>query len=80
LGGEGTLEKWEPYLSERQWGTVQEEYSPNGDAWNFFTHDHALSHAYRWGEEGTSLAFSMTNSTSVSSDSYFSQFSDSYNS
>ena len=44
--------KWGPYLSERQWGTVREDYSPNGDAWNFFTHDHARSRAYRWGEDG----------------------------
>jgi hypothetical protein len=40
--------KWGPYLSERQWGTVREDYSDNGDAWNFFTHDHARSRAYRW--------------------------------
>ena len=44
--------KWGPYLSERQWGTVREDYSKNGDAWNFFTHDHARSRAYRWGEDG----------------------------
>ena len=44
--------KWGPYLSERQWGTVREDYSENGDAWNFFTHDHARSRAYRWGEDG----------------------------
>jgi hypothetical protein len=44
--------KWGPYLSERQWGTVREDYSTNGDAWNFFTHDHARSRAYRWGEDG----------------------------
>jgi hypothetical protein len=44
--------KWGPYLSERQWGTVREDYSPGGDAWNFFTHDHARSRAYRWGEDG----------------------------
>ena len=41
--------KWGPYLSERQWGTVREDYSEGGDAWNFFTHDHARSRAYRWG-------------------------------
>src|SRR5581483_10560489 len=41
--------KWGPYLSERQWGTVREDYSANGDAWNYFTHDHARSRAYRWG-------------------------------
>jgi hypothetical protein len=44
--------KWGPYLSERQWGTVREDYSQNGDAWNFFTHDHARARAYRWGEDG----------------------------
>jgi len=44
--------KWGPYLAERQWGTVREDYSVNGDAWNFFTHDHARSRAYRWGEDG----------------------------
>ena len=44
--------RWGPYLSERQWGTVREDYSPGGDAWNFFTHDHARSRAYRWGEDG----------------------------
>jgi hypothetical protein len=44
--------KWGPYLSERQWGTVREDYSYEGDAWNFFTHDHARSRAYRWGEDG----------------------------
>ncbi len=41
-----------PYLSERQWGTVREDYSANGDAWNYFTHEQALSRAYRWGEDG----------------------------
>ncbi|MCC8408500.1 glucosidase [Mucilaginibacter sp. UR6-1] len=44
--------KWGPYLSERQWGTVREDYSANGDAWNYITHDMARSKAYRWGEEG----------------------------
>jgi len=44
--------KWGPYLSERQWGTVREDYSKGGDAWNFFTHDQARSRAYRWGEDG----------------------------
>ena len=44
--------KWGPYLAERQWGTVREDYSSNGDAWNFFTHDMARSRAYRWGEDG----------------------------
>ena len=46
------LEFWGPYLSERQWGTVREDYSKNGDAWNYFPHDHARSRAYRWGEDG----------------------------
>ncbi len=44
--------RWGPYLSERQWGTVREDYSEGGDAWNYFTHDHARSRAYRWGEDG----------------------------
>ena len=43
---------WGPYLSERQWGTVREDYSAHGDAWNHFTHDQARSRAYRWGEDG----------------------------
>ncbi|HSR66488.1 MAG TPA: glucosidase [Acidobacteriota bacterium] len=43
---------WGPYLSERQWGTVREDYSPNGTAWDYFPHDHARSRAYRWGEDG----------------------------
>jgi hypothetical protein len=43
---------WGPYLSERQWGTVREDYSPNGNAWEYFPHDHARSRAYRWGEDG----------------------------
>jgi Glycosyl hydrolase family 63 C-terminal domain len=44
--------QWGPYLSERQWGTVREDYSANGDAWNYFTHDQARSRAYHWGEDG----------------------------
>jgi hypothetical protein len=44
--------KWGPYLSERQWGTVREDYSPDGNAWDYFTHDQARSRAYRWGEDG----------------------------
>src|SRR5437867_10608086 len=43
---------WGPYLSERQWGTVREDYSPHGNAWEYFPHDHARSRAYRWGEDG----------------------------
>jgi hypothetical protein len=54
---EGHLEgipwkKWGPYLSERQWGTVREDYSDDGDAWNYFSHDQARSRAYHWGEDG----------------------------
>ena len=44
--------EWGPYLSERQWGTVREDYSDNGDAWSYFSHDEARSRAYRWGEDG----------------------------
>src|SRR2546429_7794991 len=44
--------RWGPYLSELQWGTVREDYSADGDAWNYFTHDQARSRAYRWGEDG----------------------------
>jgi hypothetical protein len=44
--------KWGPYLSERQWGTVREDYSEDGNAWGYLTHDHARSRAYRWGEDG----------------------------
>jgi len=44
--------RWGPYLSERAWGTVREDYSESGDAWNFFPHDHARSKAYRWNEDG----------------------------
>jgi hypothetical protein len=44
--------RWGPYLSERQWGTVREDYSESGDAWNYFTHDHARSRVYQWGEDG----------------------------
>ena len=44
--------KWGPYLSERQWGTVREDYSPFGNAWHYFPHEQARSRAYRWGEDG----------------------------
>jgi hypothetical protein len=44
--------KWGPYLSERQWGTVREDYSESGNAWDYFTHDQARSRAYHWGEDG----------------------------
>ncbi len=50
--GTSPWKRWGPYLSERQWGTVREDYSQNGDAWNYFTHDQARSRAYRWGEDG----------------------------
>lgn len=46
------LEQWGPYVSDRQWGTVREDYSENGDAWNYFPFSHAVSRAYRWGEDG----------------------------
>ena len=49
---EAPWKKWGPYLSERQWGTVREDYSEGGDAWNYFSHDQARSRAYRWGEDG----------------------------
>ena len=44
--------KWGPYLSERQWGTVREDYSEDGNAWDYFSHDQARSRAYHWGEDG----------------------------
>src|SRR3989440_6239622 len=44
--------RWGPYLSERPWATVREDYSADGNAWAFFPHDHARSHTYRWGEDG----------------------------
>lgn len=50
--GDVAWKQWGPYLSERQWGTVREDYSGGGDAWNYFTHDQARSRAYRWGEDG----------------------------
>ncbi len=46
------LEQWGPYISERQWGTVREDYSENSDAWNYFPFSHSHSRAYRWGEDG----------------------------
>src|SRR5438552_4297079 len=50
--GQKNWRLWGPYLSERQWGTVREDYSPHGTAWEYFPHDHARSRAYRWGEDG----------------------------
>src|SRR5215471_8557870 len=49
---EANWKRWGPYLSERQWGTVREDYSPDGNVWGSFTHDQARSRAYRWGEDG----------------------------
>ena len=50
--GKAPWKMWGPYLSERQWGTVREDYSANGDAWNYFSHDNAQYRVYRWGEDG----------------------------
>jgi hypothetical protein len=50
--GEASWRHWGPYLAERQWGTVREDYSPDGSAWDYLPHDHARSRAYRWGEDG----------------------------
>ena len=50
--GKRNWRRWGPYVSERQWGTVREDYSPGGTAWEYFPHDHARSRAYRWGEDG----------------------------
>src|SRR5512136_2508184 len=50
--GKARWRRWGPYLSERQWGTVREDYSPGGTAWEYLPHDHARSRAYRWGEDG----------------------------
>ena len=51
-GGQSPWRRWGPYVSERAWGTVREDYSGDGDAWNYFTHDQARSRAYHWGEDG----------------------------
>src|SRR5690606_28541204 len=50
-GNNRSWKKWGPYVADRQWGTVREDYSENGDVWNFISHDLARSNAYRWGEE-----------------------------
>ncbi len=50
--GKAEWKRWGPCLSKRQWGTVREDYSQDGDAWNYFTHDQAHFRAYRWGEDG----------------------------
>src|SRR5512135_3377932 len=53
IRNEGTpWKRWGPYVSERAWGTVREDYSPHGSAWSYFPHDHARSRAYRWNEDG----------------------------
>ena len=49
---EKNWKRWGPYLSERQWGTVREDYSADGNCWDYLPHDHARSRAYRWGEDG----------------------------
>ncbi|MGH7804688.1 MAG: MGH1-like glycoside hydrolase domain-containing protein, partial [Candidatus Binatia bacterium] len=49
---EKNWKRWGPYLAERQWGTVREDYSPWGSCWDSFPHDHARSRTYRWGEDG----------------------------
>ena len=50
--GKRDWKRWGPYVSDRAWGTVREDYSPDGSAWEFLTHDMARSKAYRWGEDG----------------------------
>src|SRR5215218_8791240 len=50
--GTAAWKRWGPYLSDRQWGTVREDYSPHGEAWDYFPHEHSRSRAYRWGEDG----------------------------
>ena len=49
---EQNWKRWGPYLAERQWGTVREDYSEGGSCWDYLPHDHARSRAYRWGEDG----------------------------
>jgi hypothetical protein len=51
-GKKGHWNRWGPFLSERAWGTVREDYSADGTAWSYFPHDHARSRAYRWNEDG----------------------------
>ena len=63
--------RWGPYLSERQWGTVREDYSADGNAWDYFSHDQARSRAYRWGEfqttrTGATASCSTNTSTATS--------------
>ena len=63
--GAGEWKQLGPYLSERAWGTVREDYSADGDAWEYFPHEHARSRAYRWSEDG--LAASATSSSACAS-------------
>lgn len=51
-GAGANWQRWGPYLSERQWGTVREDYSPDGEAWGYFSYEHSLARSYRWGEDG----------------------------
>ena len=55
----GHWNRWGPFVSERAWGTVREDYSANGDAWGYFPHDHARSRAYRWNEDGINTNFAL---------------------
>ena len=59
--GTSNWRKWGPYLSERQWGTVREDYSNDGNAWDYFTHDQARSRAYHWGEDGLAASAMKSN-------------------
>src|SRR5258707_403734 len=56
LNSRESWQRWGPYISERAWGTVREDYSSNGDAWNYLPHDHARSRAYRWSADGIGAA------------------------
>ena len=73
-------QRWGPYLSERAWGTVREDYSPHGNAWEYLSHDHARSRAYRWNEDGirfvlTEIAKTASLGTRRSNDSGGDQYS-----
>ena len=63
---EKNWKRWGPYLAERQWATVREDYSPYGTAWDYFPHDHARRRAYRWGEDGLGEESAMTSNGSAS--------------
>ena len=64
--GTARWRRWGPYSRERQWGTVREDYCADGDAWDYFPHDHARSRAYRWGEDGLARHLRPTSSCSAS--------------